>query len=66
MTTTDRKTNKRRLESKGFEHVSGWVTKAYAKQVNAQINFYREEVEAVISEPPKPRGRPRRSDSASD
>lgn len=58
---TDRKANKRRLESRGFEHVSGWVTKAYAKQVNAQINFYREEVEAVIAEPPKPRGRPKRS-----
>jgi hypothetical protein len=60
---TDRKAQKRRLERAGFVHVSGWVPVAYAAKVAYQIAAYSDDVEAVMNEPPKPRGRPRKAQS---
>jgi hypothetical protein len=57
---TDRKAQKRRLERAGFTHVSGWVPVAYASKVAQQIAFYAGDVEKVLNEPAKPRGRPKR------
>lgn len=63
---TDRKANKRRLERAGYIALSGWVPAAYAAKVLQQVEFHRADVEAIIAEPPKPRGRPKRSCSATD
>lgn len=56
---TDRKANKRRLERAGFVALSGWVPAAYAAKVQQQVEFYRADVDAILAEPPKPRGRPK-------
>jgi hypothetical protein len=58
---TTRKTQKRRLERAGFVHVAGWVPAAYAARVQAQVDAYRVDVQAVLDEPVLPRGRPRKA-----
>ena len=57
--TPNRQTQKRRLERAGFVHVSGWVPAAYAAKVAYQIATYSDDVEKVLNEPAKPRGRPK-------
>lgn len=61
---TDRKSNKRRLERAGFVAVSGWVPAAYAAEVARVAEQHRAEVERIIAEPPKPRGRPKLTQEA--
>jgi exoribonuclease II len=58
---TTRKTQKRRLERAGFVHVAEWLPAAYAARVVAQAETYRADVQAVLDEPVRPRGRPRKS-----
>jgi hypothetical protein len=55
---TDRKAQKRRLERAGFIHVSGWVPENMARNMLVDIEMSRLEVEKVMAEPAKPRGRP--------
>jgi hypothetical protein len=56
---TDRKSQKRRLERAGFVHVAVWLPVAYAARVEAQADTYRADVQRVLDEPVRPRGRPR-------
>jgi hypothetical protein len=58
---TDRKAKQRRLERAGFRYYAGgWLPEknpagpAFAAQVEA----YADDIEALLSEPAKPRGRP--------
>ena len=55
-----RQSQKRRLERAGFVHVAAWLPTAYAAKVIQQAEFYSEDVQRVLHEPPKPRGRPRK------
>lgn len=57
---TDRKTRKARLEMAGYEWAEGWFPVAFARRVRSQANAYRSEVERIVQEPPRPRGRPRK------
>jgi hypothetical protein len=64
MTTT--RTTRRRLERAGYAyvqagtHAAGWVPRAFAARVEAQIAAHRETVEAIAAEPVAPRGRPKK------
>lgn len=61
MTAPTPQTLRRRLERAGFVHVSAWLPTAYAAKVIQQAEFYSEDVQRVLDEPPKPRGRPKAS-----
>lgn len=58
---THRETKRRRLERAGFIYLGGWVRadSVYAKTLAASIILSQPDVERVLSEPPKPRGRPK-------
>ncbi len=56
---TDRITKKRRLERAGYVALSGWVPKAYADRVLAQVEMHRDDIAKITGAPAKPRGRPR-------
>lgn len=66
MTTPCRMTINRRLERAGYVPVrsgdaAGWVPAAVARRVRREIEQHRETVEQIASEPPMPRGRPRKA-----
>ncbi len=62
MTDSERQSRKRRLERAGYRALPvGWVKEAYAKRVEAQIASYADEVQRVLNEPAKPRGRPKKA-----
>jgi hypothetical protein len=63
---TNRQSQKRRLEGAGFVHVSAWLPAAYAAKVAQQAEFYSEDVQRVLDEPPKPRGRPKKPEKAEE
>jgi hypothetical protein len=57
-------TKTRRLERAGFvalRSMSGYVTAAFAKRIQAQVDAESKAVAAILAEPPKPRGRPRKA-----
>lgn len=60
----------RRMRAAGYERVrvgamSGWVKKAFAAHVLAEIQHYAEHAKRILSQPAKPRGwqkgKPRKS-----
>jgi hypothetical protein len=56
-------TKTRRLERAGFvalRSMSGYVTAAFARRIAAQVETNRATIDAILAEPPKPRGRPRK------
>lgn len=55
----DRQTRRRRLEAAGYASLSGWIPKAEAGRVMQQVEKHREDVDAIMKAPPRPRGRPR-------
>jgi hypothetical protein len=59
---TDRKAQKRRLERAGFVFHSGWLpaNNPAGPRFAGQVEAFREDVDRVLNEPPKPRGRPRK------
>ena len=66
MTPTTR-TQRRRLERAGFASVQlhgreqGWVRAGYAQQIAAQIAAWRDDVDKLLAEPARPRGRPKKA-----
>lgn len=54
------KAQQRRLARAGYAAVSAWLPKAEAERVQAKAEAHRAEVERILAEPPKPRGRPRK------
>jgi hypothetical protein len=57
-----RQSQKRRLERAGFVCLKDlWVPSAYAAKVRQQAEFYAEDVQRVLKEAPRPRGRPKGS-----
>jgi hypothetical protein len=57
---TDTKATKRRLERAGLEYAGGWFDPAFAKRVKAQAAIYEPRKAAILAQPPKPRGRPKK------
>ena len=60
--TTDR-TLRRRLRDAGFvalRSLDGYVPEAFAQRIAAQVEAHRAEVARIVSQPPRPRGRPKK------
>ncbi len=68
---TDRKAKQRRLERAGYVYVAGWLRAdgiifadpegyVFAQDVREAIEDQSYDVAAILAEPPKPRGRPRK------
>jgi hypothetical protein len=60
---TDRKAQKRRLERAGLRFYSGWAPadSALGAQFELLTQIYAVRVAAILAEPPKPHGRPRKT-----
>lgn len=55
-----KRTQQRRLERAGYVALKGWVPAACGERVEKQVEMHREDVERILSEPPQPRGRPKK------
>ena len=58
---TTRKTQKQRLERAGYRFHSGWLPEGNpaGPRFDAQVAAFRGEVDAIMAEPPQPRGWPK-------
>jgi hypothetical protein len=52
---------KRRLERAGLVALpTGWVSQGFAERALEQVKNFRPDVAAILAQPPKPRGRPKK------
>jgi hypothetical protein len=61
----NQRTIERRLARAGFvalRGLDGYVPASFAERIRAQVEAHRDEVAQIVSEPPRPRGRPRKGD----
>lgn len=62
MTALHPETKRRRLERAGYAPLpQEWLPAAAVERVKRQIEAHRADVERILAEPPKPRGRPPKS-----